>query len=183
MGDGHHKHAARAAVGKATSNTATDLTSSTDVAGIGIGKRNLVQTHDLGSQWIDTGAVCDGQDDTKAGCFLTDQKRLKLVIDFLDKTQTAQTNYKTALEELRVEALLDKDSDLNWLVTLMLDVIGAHFVGVFARPLGRLRSGQLANLQNLMLEDAANGSLTRMHGRRRSRVSFPRPPTRTSRPS
>jgi hypothetical protein len=158
MGDGHDPQQRVTRIGHAPGVTAQEIASAPQMGTLGVGKRNIVQTHEVGSQWIDHDAVCDGKDDTTAGCFLTDRQRLKLIIDFVDKAQTAQTNYKLALQELRVEALLEKDSDVNWLLTLVLDVLGAHFVSTFARALSRLKAGQLAAVEEKLLGDGLDGA-------------------------
>jgi hypothetical protein len=83
------------------------------------------------------------------GCFLSDPQRLRLIIEFKDRVQTASTNYKDALLELRVDELMKKEDDLNWVLSLALDLAGAHLVVVAAKALKGLKAagaGKLADI-------------------------------------
>ena len=118
--------------------TAGDLVSAPDIGKVAPGKTKAVQTYDLGVHFLDHGAVCDGKDENTTGCFLRDGQRLRLINDFMILVVNAMGNYKDALTDLRIEELLKEDDDLHWVVSLALDVAGAHFLGVAAKALKRV---------------------------------------------
>jgi hypothetical protein len=97
-----------------------------------------------GDAWIDRGAACD--QDAGDGCFLVDGQRMRLMVSLGERVQTAQTNYKFALTELRVDQLMKKEDDLNWVVGLALDVVGAHFLKVGLEILKNARAAGIEHL-------------------------------------
>jgi hypothetical protein len=119
--------------------TARELAESPAIGSHQPGKRNLVQTYEVGDAYIDRGAACDGER-VSVGCFLEDKQRQRLVEDFRDCVSTAQTNYKDAIAELRVDRLLEKEEDLSWVLSLALDAVGAHLLAVVARALKTVRA-------------------------------------------
>lgn len=121
--------------GKKSGVTAGDLTRAPDLGKVEPGPNNAVQGAEVGSQWIDHNAVCAGNDQSTAGCFLEDGQRQRLIISFMDRVQTARNNYKDALINLRVDELMKKDDDLHWVVSLALDVAGAHVLGMAVKAL------------------------------------------------
>ena len=120
--------------------TGADVAQAPDIGKLEPGKRNLVQSTYLGNQWGDRGARCDGHDAQTPGCFLTDEVRLRYLIDFKGDVSTAATNYKLALQQIRFEELLKKDDDLNWVLTLALEIAGAHLLNVAVKALGGLKA-------------------------------------------
>lgn len=143
--------------GKNSGVTARDLTQAPDLGKVDPGRTNPVQGYDVGDQHIDHGAVCDGKDDTTAGCFLTDAQRARLIRKFELFVIGAQVNYKLALAELRVDELMKKDDDLHWVVSLALDVAGAHILGVAAKALKNAKASGLASLGDRALRTVIGG--------------------------
>lgn len=136
--------------GKKSGVTADDLSQSPDVGKVKPGKTNLVQTTEVGDQWIDHGAVCDGKDDKTPGCFLADTQRGRLIIDFKDRVETASANYKIALVELKLAELMKKDDDVSWVLSLALDLVGAHLVKVAAKAAVGLKASGINKLASAM---------------------------------
>lgn len=73
--------------GKVTGVSGPDLARASNVGTVAPGKTNLVQSHNVGDQWIDRGAV-------------------------RERVGTAATNYKFALTQLRFDELIKKDDSL-----------------------------------------------------------------------
>jgi len=146
--------------GKASGVTAGDLVSAPDIGKVAPGKTNTVQTFELGEQFIDHGALCDGKDQNTAGCFLRDDQRKRLIDKFESRVLVAQSNYQHALAELRVDELMKKDDDLHWVLSLALDVAGAHILGVAARALKGVKAGGLAKLTEAGLDAARRGEVS-----------------------
>lgn len=113
--------------------------------------------YSTGVAYIDRGTACDGKGPDVPGCLLEDRQRQRVVQDFLQLLGVAQNNYKLALQDLKIEELLKKEDDLNWVVSLVLDTIGAHFVNVAVKALVRLRSMQLSKLEGLALHAGVHG--------------------------
>lgn len=130
--------------------TSEDITKARDVGDVKPGKTNLVQTTEVGDQWIDHGAVCDGKDNQTPGCFLENTQRMRLVIDFKDRVETASTNYKIALVELKLAELLKKDDDVSWVLSLALDLVGAHLIKVAAKAAIALKASGINKLASAM---------------------------------
>lgn len=137
--------------GKNSGVTAGDLTRAPDIGKVDPGRTNPVQGYDVGGQHIDHGAVCDGKDRSTTGCFLNDKQRDRLIQKFELFVLRAQMNYKLALAELRVDELMKKDDDLHWVVSLALDVAGAHILGVAAKALKNAHASGLSGLRNTAL--------------------------------
>jgi len=148
--------------GKNSGVTAGDLTRAPDIGKVSPGRTNAVQGYELGDQHIDHGAVCDGKDDSTAGCFLADEQRERLIDKFERRVIVAQMNYKFALADLRVDELMKKDDDLHWVVSLALDVAGAHILGVAVKALKNAKASGLADLGDMALRAmAGDGGLSR----------------------
>lgn len=143
--------------GKNSGVTAADLTRAADIGKVDPGRINPVQGYELGDQHIDHGAVCDAKDDSIASCFLNDGQRGRLIRKFESFVVVAQMNYKLALAELRVDELMKKDDDLHWVVSLALDVAGAHILGVAAKALKNAKASGLARLGDTALRTAFGG--------------------------
>ena len=93
-----------------------------------VGKRalgNLPQdSESISDRYIQHGAVCD-RDAHADGCFLNSGQRERLISSYQQKVLAAQQQYGTALAELRLDVLLEKDDEsLPILVEMALDVIG-----------------------------------------------------------
>lgn len=131
--------------GKKSGVTADDISQSPDISKPP-GKTNLVQSMEVGDQWIDHGSVCDGKDTSTPGCFMDNVQRMKLVIDLKMRAIAAAQNYKFALVELKFEELLKKEEDLPWVLSLALDLIGAHLIKVATKATLSLKGGNITRL-------------------------------------
>jgi hypothetical protein len=100
------------------------------------GKRTNI--YDTGEPWIDQGGHghCHGRAE-QPSCFLEDDQRDALIADFQRLVEKACTNYKLALQAIRVDQLISRDSDLNWLLSLALDLAGAQILGALTRTIGK----------------------------------------------
>lgn len=117
-------------------------------------------TGPTGNTWIDNGAACD----TKSGdgCFLIASQRMRLMVELGERVMAAQTNYKLALVELRVDQLMKKEDDMNWVLGLALDVVGAHILRVGLDVLKNARAAGLDHLSTMVeskMAHAADGVL------------------------
>ena len=130
--------------------TADDFGRAPDLSKVDPAKTKTVQTREVGDQYIDHGAVCEGKDDSTVGCFFADQQRDRLIADFRDRIAAASTNYKLALVELKLEALLKKEADLHWAASLALDLIGAHVIRVVGRAVVSLKSDGVTKLTSIV---------------------------------
>ncbi len=99
----------------------------------------------VGDPWIDRGAVCDGKQAGAAGCLFDDGQRLRLIIRIQERVITAATNYKMAVESLRVDQLMKDEDDLPWVLSLALDIAGAHMAVVVGKALKRMHAGAAAS--------------------------------------
>ncbi len=100
------------------------------------GKRTNV--YDTGEAWIDQGGHghCHAREG-QPGCFFEADQRDALIADFQRLVEKACTNYKLALQAIRVDQLISRDSDLNWLLSLALDLAGAQILGALTRTIGK----------------------------------------------
>lgn len=133
------------APGKSSGVTAGDVAAAKDIGTMAPGKKNLVQSSDVGDPWIDGGAKCDSANvmdrwrqgvATSPGCFLTSEKRERLIVDFKLRVAEADTNFKLALESMRVDELLKKDEDINWALGFVLDVASLYIGGATTKAIG-----------------------------------------------
>lgn len=85
------------------------------------GKRNLVQSYQVGVDHIDHGTACKRDGDRVAGCFLTEEQRGGVFNELSMLIGMASTNYKLAPQELKTRELLKRDEDLHWALALVLD--------------------------------------------------------------
>lgn len=96
------------------------------------GKRTNV--YDTGIDWIDRGPVCTGRAG-QPGCFWSDDQRGRLIQDFQLNVDHAEQQFGLALERIRLDEIVSKPDDLNWFLSLALDIVGAHLVAVFTRSI------------------------------------------------
>lgn len=115
-----------------------------DIAGGDVGKMtpgkttDVIQTYTTGVAFADNDARCATKGDS-AGCFMSPGQRQRFEILLLDEIQTAQTNYKLALIELKVDELVEKDDDLNWMASIILDLATTHLSTIFSGALKGLK--------------------------------------------
>lgn len=134
--------------GKDSGVTADDVAKSPDPSKPP-GRTNTVQEQEVGDTWIDHGAKCDGTDGSGAnGCFMADAQRSRLIVDLKILVVGAATNYKLALEALRVDELLKKDDDLNWVLSLALDLAVTYLASTAVKAILKLRSEQVEKMMN-----------------------------------
>jgi len=102
--------------------------------------RSRQASYEVGEPWIDQGGHghCHGRAG-QPGCFLGDDQRAALIGEFQKHTAVASDNYCHALLMLRMETIVEKEDDLSWLGTLLLDVVGMH---VLAAALTALKNRQ-----------------------------------------
>lgn len=130
-----------------TSVAAEELARAPNISGIeipGATSSNQAGGFEVGHPWVDRGEVCAGK--VSSECFLDEAQRGRLVAHFSQLITRALVNYKLALVALQVEELLKKDEDLPWVVALVLDLAGAHFVKVAAKAVLALKAGGVAEL-------------------------------------
>jgi hypothetical protein len=103
---------------------------------------------DTGVGWADHGAKCgpnpDGSSKGGTGCFMRPDQRQAVIIMLMARLDRVQNNYRDALSDLKVDELLKKDDDLNWMLSLVLDVAGAHILGVITNGLQLARTEGIA---------------------------------------
>jgi hypothetical protein len=136
--------------GKESGVTSDDIAKAPDVGRVTPGKTTLQPTTEVGDPWIDHGAVCDGKDTATSGCLFTDWQRLKLIVDIKARVETAATNYKFALVELKMSELLKKEDDLPWVLSLALDMVGSHFIKVLGKAAVALKGAGVQKLASSM---------------------------------
>jgi hypothetical protein len=119
------------------------------------GKQTLLQTHAVGDEYVDQEGICEAKPPGMPACFLPNRKRDKLIAKLFQHVQTAQTNYKLALVELKIAELLKKEEDLSWVLSLALDLVGAHFAVVLAGALKRVQAAGVSKITELQLLEGA----------------------------
>ena len=134
--------------GKSLGVTADDLGRARDIANVEPLKTKTAQQTEVGDQYIDHGAVCDGKGLETPGCLFEDAQRTRLISDISTRIGDASTNYKNALTELRFEELIKKEADLHWAASIALDLVGAHLVKVAAKAVIALKSTGITKLSS-----------------------------------
>lgn len=109
-----------------------------------------------GVEYIDNGAACSNNSGS-ANCFLTAGQRDRLIMMFIDEVSVAQTNYKLAIEELRVDKLVEKDDDLNWVIGLVLDLATSHFSSITSKALNKMKNSAIKRAEDLGLDRIVHG--------------------------
>jgi len=166
--------------GKNSRVTAADVAATPDVATMEPGRTNLVQTPELGDPWIDGAAPCGtdaqkgdggqgvapGARPEKPGCFLPDDKRARLLMSFTRRVTVAQTNYKLALEQMRVDELLKKDDDVNWVLGLILDVASAYLGNTTTKALTKVdaKSAYFSKVSDGLIQAAVKTGFDKAKG-------------------
>src|SRR5690606_5957129 len=69
----------------------------------------------------------------------------------------AQTNYKQAILELKVEELVKKDEDLSLALSLVLDLAGAHLIATVGTAIKALQSRGMNTLAELSVRNMMAG--------------------------
>lgn len=136
--------------------TADDLVKEPDVAKA-MPHRAAPGSSKVGNPWIDRGAVCDGQPAGTAGCLYEDNQRLRLIMLIQHRITAAATNLKIAAQDLRIAELMKKEDDLPWVLSLALDLAGAHIAVTVGQTLKALRAAGAARLSELSLHAGLRG--------------------------
>jgi hypothetical protein len=135
--------------GRSSGVTASDI-ASREPGKMVPGKVDIVQTYNTGVAYPDHDAKCATSNDS-SGCFMSPAQRSRFVVLLLDEIQTAQTNYKDALIELEVEKLIEKDDDLNWMASLVLDLATSHLSTIFSGAIKGLKGTKVQSPAELGL--------------------------------
>ncbi len=114
------------------------------------GKVDIMQTYNTGVAFADNDAKCATKGDSP-GCFMSAGQRSRFEMMLLDEIQSAQTNYKLALFELKVDKLVEKDDDLNWVASMILDLATSHLSTVFSGALKGLKGKAISGPEELGL--------------------------------
>lgn len=105
---------------------------------------NNVET---GSAVVDQGLGCDNAAQGTAGCVLTAAQRARLLPTYQARVTAAQQQYVAALIELRVDELLKKEPEQSdWVLELMLDIIGDLTLSSAMKAFSMLRGGAVDHL-------------------------------------
>lgn len=99
-------------------------------------------------------------------CFMTEGQRRDHIDKFHKRTMDAAQNYKDALQDLRVDALLEKEEDLSWIAAMVLDLATGHLSGAIGNALKRYNAGGVAReatneTRRLLLSDDALDKLVK----------------------
>jgi len=135
---------------------ASDFASSPDVGGMVPDRRNLKQGYRIGHDHIDDGAACEAAPQG-TGCFLSEKQRDRLIRDIGLLMADVKTNYKLAIVDLKITELLKKEEDLSWVVSLALDLAGAHLITVLGSALKAVQGSAAAKLAQMQLDAGAAG--------------------------
>ena len=108
------------------------------------GKQTRVDPHASGDDYIDRGAPAKGPDS-----FLTDEQRQRLTNAYQQRVLAAEGHYQTAASDIRVDKLLEKDDDLPWFASMMIDLAFGFVVGQIAKAVISLRDIKSAHVKKL----------------------------------
>jgi hypothetical protein len=137
--------------------SATELSKAPDIGTVKPAPSDYQFTAETGDRWADHGSFCDGKAQTPI-CFMSDPQRQKFIVDIKDRILRAGENYKHALQQLRVDELMKKEEDLSWVLSLALDLVGAHIINVAADALQRFKSSAIKKLSEAALDAARHGA-------------------------
>lgn len=99
----------------------------------------------VGNSYVDHGPACAGLDGG-SDCFLNDGQRNRLIQLYQGRVSAAQLAYTTALTDLRVDKLVEKDDDLSWVFELVIGLVSTHVTTALIKALGFLRDGKADNI-------------------------------------
>lgn len=106
-----------------------------------------------GNQLVDHAAVCDANP-AASGCFLPAQQRGYLVSFYVGRVSEASGACRSALGNLRMENLLEKDTDnFPVIAGIVLDLIGGYALSMISTAVRNLRKAgdeKIRELQKLM---------------------------------
>jgi hypothetical protein len=116
------------------------------------GKKNIFQTYDIGVAYADKGPRCEASGGSSPGCFMSAGQRGRLIQLAIDRVSSlAQTNYKLALTQLKVDQLIKKDDDLGWVISLLLDLATSHLAGMASKALSKLKASSIRDASDFGL--------------------------------
>lgn len=131
-----------------------DLTQ--NVPGKGVAPEPGRPKYRTGDNYVDEGSP--------GGELLDDGQRGRLVNAYQQRVTQAQEAYRHALTQLRVDKILqklenDQKSNLPWMFSLVIDVIGLHALSTLTSALGALVSVEKNNLLDV-IDNVAKGGRT-----------------------
>ena len=95
--------------------------------------------------YVNNGAPCD-QNPNGPGCYLDHATRAeRLIPGYVDRVRAVEHNFRDALLQCRMEKLIEhEDSDIPWIVSMLIGMVGAAFSYQFNEMLKALRSNPQA---------------------------------------
>jgi hypothetical protein len=90
---------------------------------------------------VDHGVACDKPAPGQAGCYLDALQRRDLVSDIQLRMTDAKATFLDACTNVRVDKLLEKDSDVPWFLGMMLDIATAFAATKMIEALKGLKQG------------------------------------------
>lgn len=124
--------------------SSSDVTSANKISDLGPQPDLDSPSRFSGISLVDNGPVCEGIYDEK--CFMSSQQRTNLLPFWVGRVGQAYQNYSMAIAELRVDELLKKEENNEWLIALLLDVAGGQIISIIASQLVRVRADAISRL-------------------------------------
>jgi hypothetical protein len=106
----------------------------------------------VGNKYIDDGAAHAAN----SNALLKADQRGRLIDNFQKRILRAEMNYQKALAQIRVDKLLEKEEDLSWVTSLLLDAMGMVFIGAVSKALMAVRNATAQSLANKLTLAAVN---------------------------
>ncbi|MGN6105483.1 MAG: hypothetical protein ACTHU0_10295 [Kofleriaceae bacterium] len=105
-----------------------------------------------------TGAQCEVNPDSD-DCYLDADQRTRLIGLVRERIRDAGVEYFSAIQELKIEHLIKKESDLHWAVALVIDIASSRLTSAVENAAGKLRKSAINSIDNVALERAAHGMM------------------------
>jgi hypothetical protein len=103
------------------------------------------QLHPTGNAGIDNGGgACAAQSGTE--CFLSDKQRTMLISELFARINAAQASYLSALGDLHVDKLIDKEAELPWYLSILLGAAGSLIESGVMGAVKAMKSGGVAHV-------------------------------------
>lgn len=157
--DGHKKREDVTKVpGKQSGVTANDLASQDPGNLQAPGKRNLVQTWGTGLAYSDKGPACL-VDPSKPGCFMTEGQRTRYDLMLTERFISANMFSQMALLEVQFDKLIQKEDDIPWWLSIVLDAATAYIGGAVLKSLLKIKSMPITDAMAMGLEEQPDPTL------------------------
>jgi hypothetical protein len=109
-----------------------------------------------GSDWGDRGLGCEDTAPGAPACFLDPGQRARIATSYQNRVNAALAAYLAALTQLRVDEVLKKEPEkTEWLLELVLDVIGMVASGTVVKAMRALRGGAIETVADVTGDAAA----------------------------